>query len=84
MAADVLVPKEVLIHEKLYPVFAVVHQPHDTHRTRVKPQVFNHLFGRRKTEARGANLRREFFGLKGLVPRHHQEIKSGLLPVTEK
>ena len=48
MAADVLVPKEVLIYEELHPVLIVVHQSHDTHRTRVEPQVLDHLSGRGK------------------------------------
>ena len=84
MAADVLPFQHVLVHEKLYMVLPVVHQPQDADGAGGDVQKLLHILRRGKAQAGGADLLGENTGLKMFVPGEHQQIKVRTLPVAQQ
>ena len=84
VTADGVTFQNVFVYKELYMMIMVIHQPHDTDRTRQDVQRFEHLLRGSEGEPCRADLGRELTCLKRFVTGDHQQIECSLLAVTQK
>ena len=68
VTSEPFILQHILVDQKLHFILVVVHQPHDTHRSRRDVQISLHILRLGKGQAGGADLGGQIFCLKGLVP----------------
>ena len=67
VTANKFSPQHIFVNKQLDPVVLIVHQTENAQRAGRNVQKLLHIFAGGEREPGGADLLREFFGLKGLV-----------------
>ena len=65
-------------------MFLVIHETQNTERTGGDIQIFFHVLSVSKGKPGRADLGGEFFGFKGFITGHHQQVEAGTLPVAQQ
>ena len=84
VAADVLSRQQLPVDHQAHPALRVVDELKHTGRAGGRTQQLAHLLRRGEGEAGTVQLGGDVLGFKGLVPRHHQQVEIGLLPIGQQ
>ena len=84
MTADEVPLHQLPVYHQLHLPLPVVHQLKGAGRPGGGPQQLHHMLRCGEGQPGAAQLGGDVLGFEGLVPRHHQQVEVGLLPVGEQ